>query len=494
MRSQGPAMGEDLSEQITLIAQEAVRDATGPAAAEHLAEILARLRGPLRLAIAGKVKAGKSTLLNALIGEQLAPTDAGECTRIVTWYVYSDRPYSRLVPIGGVPIERPYDRRDGALSVDLGEYHVDSVERLEVGWPSSRLRDLVLIDTPGIASISTEASARTHRVMEASDGRVPIADAVLYLLRHTHSSDLRFLEAFHDDAVSQGTPVNTVGVLSRADEIGSARLDAMEVAERVAHRYQEEPRLHRLCPLVIPVNGLLGHAAATLREDEFVDLATVARASPDQMADLLLTADRFVHYDTPVPLATDRRLALLDRLGLFGVRLSVELISTGAISSSPALASHLAEVSGLDRLRGVVLRQFDARARVLKARSAVGALREAFHRGACVNASGLQLRLEEVTANAHEFEEVRVLLALRSGELDLGEDEATALDLLMGGAGHDPSVRLGLRPEASPEQAREAALAALGRWQEVERHPLSTRPTQLAARAAARTVEGLLAG
>ena len=45
-----------------------------------------RIDEPLRVAIAGKVKAGKSTLLNALVGEGLAPTDAGECTRIVTWY------------------------------------------------------------------------------------------------------------------------------------------------------------------------------------------------------------------------------------------------------------------------------------------------------------------------------------------------------------------------------------------------------------------------
>ena len=45
-----------------------------------------RLDEPLRVAIAGRVKAGKSTLLNALVGERLAATDAGECTRIVTWY------------------------------------------------------------------------------------------------------------------------------------------------------------------------------------------------------------------------------------------------------------------------------------------------------------------------------------------------------------------------------------------------------------------------
>lgn len=37
------------------------------------------------ITVIGSNGAGKSTLLNALVGEQLAPTDAGECTKIVTW-------------------------------------------------------------------------------------------------------------------------------------------------------------------------------------------------------------------------------------------------------------------------------------------------------------------------------------------------------------------------------------------------------------------------
>jgi predicted GTPase len=43
---------------------------------------LARLDDPLRFAVAGKVKAGKSTLLNATVAEELA---ADRCTKVLTW-------------------------------------------------------------------------------------------------------------------------------------------------------------------------------------------------------------------------------------------------------------------------------------------------------------------------------------------------------------------------------------------------------------------------
>ena len=72
----------------------------------------------------------------------------------------------------------------GALDVDLGA-PVEDVDHLEVSWPSSRLRDVTLVDTPGIASLSTEVSQRTSTLLSAEDDRPPVVDAVLYLLRHT---------------------------------------------------------------------------------------------------------------------------------------------------------------------------------------------------------------------------------------------------------------------------------------------------------------------
>ena len=109
------------------------------------------------------VKAGKSTLLNALVGEELAPTDAGECTRIVTWY--RDGHTSR---VDAAPAQRrrtrqaTFARADGALLVDLGNEAADEVERIDVQWPSKRLAGMTLIDTPGLGSANEGGSAPTR--------------------------------------------------------------------------------------------------------------------------------------------------------------------------------------------------------------------------------------------------------------------------------------------------------------------------------------------
>ena len=147
-----------------------------------------------------------------------------------------------------------------------------------------------------------------------------MVDAVLYLLRHTHASDVRFLESFHDDDLAHGMPMNAVGVLSRADEIGSCRLDALDVADRVARRYQSEPRLRRLCPVIVPVAGLLGYAAVSLREPEYGAMAKLAGAPVDELRPVV--DDRGSVRDPALQRSGHRtqRQHLLTRLGLFGVR------------------------------------------------------------------------------------------------------------------------------------------------------------------------------
>jgi hypothetical protein len=484
----------DLVQPVSELFDRAIGTARTAAVRTSLVAARDRLHGPLRLAIAGKVKAGKSTLLNAIVGEELAPTDAGECTKIVTWYQLGLARQVVVHPLSGEPVMRPWTRESGALEVDLGTLTAADVDHIEVSWPTNRLHELTILDTPGIASISADISARTHRVLSADDGRVPVADAVLYLMRHTHASDVRFLESFHDDELAHGTPMNSVGVLSRSDEIGSCRLDALQVADRIAQRYEADPRLRRLCPIIIPVDGLLASASTTLREAEYAMLARVAGAPAGEVEQLLLTVDRFARRPTAVALTELEREHLLERLGLFGIRLSVELIRTGVATTGGELAAELAERSGLNRLRLVVLRQFEQRSRVLKARSALAFLADVLRAGGCTDSATLQSATEQLSASSHEFEEVRLLGTLRSGGIELRPPERMVeLDRLLGGSGHHPASRLGLEESATSDEVRIAALEALNRWHRLAEHPLTGRSGQVAARTATRTLEGIIA-
>ena len=487
-------MSSRLLADVRGVLDQAMAAWAGSSVADEVAALRSRLDEPLRVAIAGKVKAGKSTLLNALVGEQLAPTDAGECTRIVTWYVDGIAYRVTLYPIdGGAPRQVPFTRDEGAIACQLGATPPEHVERLVIEWPSSSLRAMTLIDTPGIASLRETISARTHDFLTSSDVHHSPADAVLYLMRHLHGTDVSFLETFHDQEYSQPTPINAVAVLSRADEVGVGRVDAMDSAQRIALRYRSDPKVRRLCQTVVPVAGLLAQSGGTLRESEYRAFELLHQSPADEVADLLLSADRFVHGTTTSGLTPIEREHLLDRFGLFGVRLALSLLARGEVRNSSEMSDTLVTQSGLSELQGVLRSQFASRADVLKARSALlglqGLLRASPPSGPAGDA--LASEVERVVAGAHELAEIRLLNALRAGAIDLSAEESLHMERVLGAAGSSPAARLGLPESASVDQLQEALGAELSTWQRRAENPLSSREVADAARDVVRTLSGL---
>lgn len=485
-------MSGALLDEVRALLGQALEVYGDTAQAARLRSARDRIDEPLRVAIAGKMKAGKSTLLNALVGEALAPTDEGECTKVVTWYRDSHTSRVTLEPLDGDPRQAPFRRENGALDVDLGGIPVEEVERLVVEWPSEWLRQMTLIDTPGIDSLSMDISQRTHAFLTPDEDEETPADAVLYLMRHLHGSDVRFLEAFHDDEVSQASPVNTVGVLSRADEIGSARPDAMESAQQIAERYGADPRVRRLCQTVVPVAGLLAETAATLRQDEFRSLQALAAADTAEVEKRLISADRFVRHDAAIDLVPGASEALLLRLGLFGVRLAVRMIRSGDVETAPQLADALVLASGLTELREFLVSQFAGRRDVLKARVGLLAVEGALRDLPLPGTKQLSSDLERIESSAHEFAELRLLNALRAGWVDLPDGDAERAERLLGAEGGRVTSRLGLPAEAPGPDVVGALSDELSHWQGRAEHPALDRTAVDAARVLVRTCEGLL--
>ena len=460
-----------------------------------LDRIGARLAEPIRIALAGTLKAGKSTLVNALVGEDIAPTDATEATRIVTWFRHGPTPKVTANHRGGrrsnVPIAHNV-RPEGGLTFDLRGVNPADVFDLEVEWPAEELADTTIIDTPGTSSLTRDASERTLQLLVPGDG-VPRVDAVVFLLRTLNAADIALLKQIGSLVGGSAGALGIVGVASRADEIGAGRIDAMMSAKDVARRFTREMNQTGICQAVVPVSGLLALTARTLRQSEYVALKKLAFSDNAELNKALLSADRFVRRDSPLPVDAGTRAQLLERFGMFGIRISIAVLAAG-VADSAGLAAELLERSGLMELREVIDQQFAQRSDMLKAHTALVSLRRFVEAFPITATSYIIADIEPLLADTHAFEELRLLSQLHSRATTLNEDEIASLRRIIGGSGTNPAARLGVNPEhADAGEGPRAAFAAAQRWRRRAEHPLNDPFTTRACRAAVRSAEALVA-
>jgi hypothetical protein len=440
---------------------------------------------PLRVALVGTVKAGKSTLVNALLGEQLAPTDARECTRIVTWYRHGNAPSVRARHSTEGEVQIPTLRQAGRLELDLGHLDANEIEWLDVTWPAAPLEEFTLIDTPGMASVSTEVGERTVEFV-APEGGVTVADAFVYLLRSLHAHDVEFLRTLGDRTGGE-TSIGSIAVLSRADELGAGRLNAMAVANKAVDRLRDDPTLEAVCETVVPVAGLLALAGQSLRQSEFAHLAQVAALPPDRLAALMVSTDRFISAESDDLPSPRDRTALVHRLGMFGIRLALAVIQMG-VTDATTLADELVRHSGLDELKRVIDVHCRRRHPQLKAHAVLLGLQQLFADHPVPEAVQLVETVDELLADPHPFQEMKLLGRVGSSRITLRSDDRAEMERLLGGSGTAAAERLGVE-----DDLRQHALTALWKWRDYAANPLLDPDTAEACRVTARTCEWIVA-
>lgn len=465
-----------------------------PSVAAKAVSARQRLAEPLRVAVAGRLKAGKSTLINALAGDPIAATDATECTQCVTWYRYGKTEAAVAVTSAGDRHPLPYRRSGRTAVLETGQLTAATIDRLEVELPLEVLTRVTIIDTPGTASISEHLSSQSMDYLLDGD-QLDAPDVVVYLMRHAHEQDLQFLEAYGQTVPTEADPLRALAVLSRADEIGSGRADSMAIASRLAAATRDD--LGSMVANVLPVAGLLALAATTVTEADLDDLQALA-ALPARASDTLLRSARSaVRVDRSIPVGPDARSELLAKLGLFGLRTVIGLMAAGQIHDLDDLRHRLRETSGLEPVRDVVVGQYAERAEVLRAARAIGVI-EGLLADEAVPDRDLEARvltrLDAIKANAYELDELSHLRALRLEQRRWRDQDARDLVVRsLGGYGGQAHVRLLAAPQTPAAELAVLARRQLEDLDDVERTVRGdARRATVAAKASLRSLRDRL--
>ena len=143
--------------------------------ARRLAERIAN--GRFHVAVVGEFKRGKSTLINALVGEEVVPTGVLPLTAVAIAISFG-RPVVNVKTIEGESFE--VSRRDVADFVtesgNPGNFrHVDRVE-VSGAWPMLE-SGVVLVDTPGVSSIYEHNTEVARNALLDADGAVLVLAA-----------------------------------------------------------------------------------------------------------------------------------------------------------------------------------------------------------------------------------------------------------------------------------------------------------------------------
>lgn len=334
--------------------------ALGPEPAAHANRIGALLWSPPRIVIVGRLKAGKSTLVNALVGAPVAETAALEATSVVS--VYQDGAPARVEAVLRDGARRPVETARG--QVTALPVPADEIAYLHRWLPSAAIRDHTLVDTPGLATLTAENEARTRRVLidgyEQTRTASVDADAAVFLFDSTPRADeIAFLRQLGF------TPLTTLGVLSRADGFGEGALGERDpLAHAAAHAAVLADRLRGTVMTVLPIAGLLAETSHTgaVTEADARALAGLAALTPLDLIDLL-DADADPAADAVADAQAPVRGRLLDLLGEYGMIHGRAVAAGGAA----ALNDWLVARSGVPHLRQVLARQLGGFAAVQRA-------------------------------------------------------------------------------------------------------------------------------
>ena len=357
------------------VAQQ-LRPASVPAGPlQRLARLAQEASQTCTLAVVGSVKAGKSTFVNALLGEELAKVGVTETTATVNFFRYG-RPQDPRRPVrcyyqNGFSEDISLDQANAMQGHDPQVLQrLQEVAYLEFRLEHPLLERITLIDTPGLGAAVQEHESQVEKFLferniQQTKSLCQGADAVVYLVGAVaRENDQQTLERFQQSlAGAHANALNTVGVLAKVDLSQELLCRRQERAAQIACQLKNELNT------VVPVSAALQIALEPLQAEEGKLLRQIHetfRRLKQQQPKLLeeLLADEALYRELQAPISREQRLQMKGNMP-WGVFCTVVRTCLECEDVEQA-RRRLVEYAGFERLLAVLEENFFRRTDVLR--------------------------------------------------------------------------------------------------------------------------------
>lgn len=208
----------------------------------------------------GEFKRGKSSLVNAIIGTELCPTDIGIATSVVTTIKYGA--VKKAIRYYGNLLENADSLKSEEIEwEDIDKYtmgdvlEIDNTILVELSYPSPFLKNgITIIDTPGIGGLDPRHAILTHMAL-------PKADVIVFVTDAGEPMTQSELEFYESKVLSCGK--RNVVLVNKSDI-----LTADTLATHVSNTKLQLAKLGG--PEVIPVSAKCWELYSKLEENDFL--------------------------------------------------------------------------------------------------------------------------------------------------------------------------------------------------------------------------------
>lgn len=322
------------------------------------------------VAIVGQMRVGKSTLLNALIGANLAPTGVTETTATINWFRYGQGDQCRNFRVhwtDGSSVDLPLDKVSSW--VGTGE-NAAKTRCLDFFADTDFLRNANVVDTPGTRSVIQTHEAATQgfladKLEEDTLQYGGSADAVVYAINPVgRENDRDLLQLFGERTRLPGASAyNSIAVVQKWEH-----LQPDPIAEVYKKCQKLKEQLGGKVAAVIPTSGLLARHVAEVPAHIWQQVADLCTGSTQSCLDAILLSEHdFTEECTGAGLEAAARREILVAMSWKIVPLCIQLARQYGISDGETLRARLNEASGIPALRDLLKMNFFSRARLIKA-------------------------------------------------------------------------------------------------------------------------------